>query len=593
MNILAFFQIANKRLICVVVVLIFLALTICFRLVQLHIFKHDFLSNQGDQRALREHPIPAHRGMILDRHGDPLAVSTPVVSICANPRKLINSEPEHLELLAEYVGIDFDHFSARLEKNAKRNFMYIKRRMAPSDAQGVLDLNIPGVFDRQEYRRYYPSAEISAQIIGFTNIDDRGQEGVELAMDNVLGGVSGKRQVIRDLKERIVQDVGVVKAAKPGKDIQLTIDTRIQYLAYRELKAAVSAHKAAAGSVVVLDVQSGDILAMVNQPSYNPNLRSLLDRNAVRNRAMLDQIEPGSTIKPFTMAAALSSPKFDINTLVDTSPGYLKIGEHVVKDDRNLGLVDLKTIIKKSSNIGVAKLALNMGPGHLHDTLSSVGFGHMTESGFPGEGAGVMPLDLDTQRIKRTTVSYGYGLSVTPIQLAKAYLILANGGKSQTVSIVRNQDEQEANSQVTQQVLAPEVTSHINDMLVSVVHDNGGTGKRARVPGYTVAGKTGTVHKVGKTGYQVDNYRSLFAGYAPANNPRIVTIVVIDEPNGKEHYGGLVAAPIFSRVVSGVLRLLNVPPERAITHKVQPTAANSKPNVGFVGSALSQVHSGE
>ena len=543
-------------------------LIILGRLFQLHVLDADFLLSQGDARTLRSETLVAHRGMLTDRYGEPLAVSTPVTTLWADPRVV---PEEDISRLALALDVAPSALQKKFSTHSHKAFMYLKRHMVPSRADAVLGLNIKGVHGQNEYRRYYPAAEVTAQLLGFTDIDDKGQEGIELAYDKWLKGIPGKRRFLKDRRGRVVKDLGVVESAKSGNDLALTLDLRIQYLAYRELKAAVKAHKANSGTIVVLDVKTGGVLAVVNSPSFNPNARRSQALKYMRNRAITDQFEPGSTVKPLTVAAALESGHYTAESMINTSPGHLRIQGKTIRDHRNYGEINLKTIITKSSNVGVSKIALELEPEYIRDTFFNFGFGQDTGTAFPGEGFGLLPSKPKWRRVERATLSYGYGLSVTAMQLSQAYLTLATNGIRRPISLIAK-DQYDDGPRVISEKNARDVIK----MLETVVHTRGGTGSRAGVKGYRVGGKTGTVHKVGPNGYQDDKYRSLFAGLAPINDPQIVAVVVIDSPKGREYYGGEVAAPIFSRVVGGALRLLNIAPDDL----PGPTVSKSSDSLG-------------
>ena len=525
-----------------------------WRAVDLHVLNRDFLQGHGDTRALRTVEIPAHRGMITDRNGEPLAISTPVSSIWATPRKVMASGTD-LAPLARSLEIPVDELKRELQDRAGRDFVYLKRQIEPSLAGKMMSLDIPGISMVREDRRYYPSGEISAHVIGFTNIDDIGQEGIELAYDDWLRGKPGSKKVLQDRLGRIVADVESIRTAEPGKNLELSIDQRIQYLAYRELKAAVSTHKARSGALVILDARTGEVLAMVGQPSYNPNNRNGLKGEYFRNRVVTDVFEPGSTIKAFIIAAALESGQYTPDTMIDTRPGYFKVGNHTIRDHNNYGVIDVATVIQKSSNVGASKIALSLEPSKLWDTLTSVGFGITSGSGFPGEASGYLAPSNNWSEVELATIAFGYGISVTLMQLAQAYMVLATDGMMLPVSFVKS-----TQPPVGKRVMPADIASQLRDMLAAVVQKEG-TGQRAAVAGYSVAGKTGTIHKAESGGYSENRYLSLFAGMAPVKDPRLVMVVMIDEPRGEEYYGGQVAAPVFSKVMAGTLRLLDIAPD--------------------------------
>ncbi|MBK1672544.1 cell division protein [Ectothiorhodospira shaposhnikovii] len=525
------------------------------RAVDLQVLQQDFLQGQGDARHLRVVSLPAHRGMILDRHGEPMAVSTPVDSVWANPRETLQYPDHQLLDLARLLDMNPRELHQRLLERAEREFVYLRRHVTPDVGRQVMAMGIPGVALQREYRRYYPMGEVSAHVLGFTNIDDRGQEGLELAYNTWLTGEPGAKRVVRDRLGRVIRDVENIRPARPGQDLVLTIDQRLQYLAYRELKAAVQAHGALAGSAVIMDARNGDILAMVNQPSYNPNNRGTLRGESARNRAVTDLIEPGSTIKPFTVAAALESGQFQKESLLQTSPGRMRVGRHTVTDIRNYGLIDLTTLISKSSNVGASQLALAIEPQQLWETFYRAGFGRGTGSGFPGEAGGNLRDFFHWRDVERATMGFGYGLSVTPLQLAQAYAAIANEGIMYTPRLVVSDAPREA-----YRVMSADAARDLVHML-EVAVSREGTGIRAAVEGYRVAGKTGTARKLVDGGYARGRYLSLFAGMAPASDPRLVMVVIIDEPGGDQYYGGQVAAPIFSGVMRGALRLMDIPPD--------------------------------
>ncbi len=524
------------------------------RAVELQLFDRAFLQGQGQARYLRTLAIPAHRGMILDRRGEPLAVSTPVDSVWANPRVLL-AQPRYLVPLAEVLEMTPRRLSRLVHAHSRKAFLYLARHVPPTVAQRVRALKAPGVYLQREYARYYPTAEVSAQLLGITDIDDSGQEGLELAYDRWLHGEPGAMRVLRDGRHHLIRKLAQLRAPRPGRDLVLSIDRRIQYLAYRELKRAVRARRARGGSAVVLDVRSGEVLAMVNQPSCNPNDRRHLRRGALRNRAITDLFEPGSTMKPFTIAAALESGRYSPHTPIDTAPGFLRVGRATIRDDRNFGALDVTGVIRKSSNVGATKIALSLPPRRMWNLLTAVGFGRATDSGFPGEAAGILRPYDQWHRLDQATIAFGYGLSVTPLQLARAYATLAAGGLQRPVSLLR-QDRPPAGERVI-----PAAVARAVDRMLEEVVTPAGTAPAAAVAGYRVAGKTGTVHKSIAGGYSEDHYVAVFAGFAPASRPVLVTVVMIDDPRRGSYYGGKVAAPVFSRIMAGALRVLNVEPD--------------------------------
>jgi len=531
------------------------------RALDLHIFSKAFLQDEGAARHLRTVTLSAHRGMITDRHGEALAISTPVDSVWVNPQEFEVAKARWPQL-AKTLEVSTASIASTVNNRTDREFVYIKRRINPSLADEVKALDIPGVYLQREYRRYYPAGEVTGHILGFTNVDDNGQEGLELEYNDWLSGHNGSKRVIKDRLGHIVEDVERVKAPVPGKDLVLSIDRRIQYLAYRELKAAVQAQGAKAGAAVVLDARTAEVLAMVNQPSFNPNNRSDLHGKYVRNRAVTDVFEPGSTIKPFTIAAALKSGRYKPGSFVDTSPGFYTLDGHLVRDVRNYGRIDLSTVIQKSSNVGASRIALTLPPGEFWENFALVGFGAPTGSGFPGESRGMLHDYGSWSSFEQATMAFGYGLSVTPLQLAHAYTVLANDGRLRPISFTKITREQ-ADEQAGDPVFSLKTIKAVRAMMEKVVSVEG-TARRARIAGYSVAGKTGTVKKTaanGEGGYSDDRYIAVFAGMVPASDPRLVMVVMIDEPSRGQYYGGLVAAPVFARVMSGALRLLDIPPD--------------------------------
>lgn len=530
-------------------------LLLAARIVTLHVVDRPFLQGQGDARTLRTESLTAHRGMITDRNGEPLAVSTPVVTLWANPQEVPDDRIQRL-MLAQALGMSLEDLDARLERFAEREFMFLRRQLTPAAAQQVLQLRLPGVYAQHEYKRYYPAGEVAAQLLGVTNVDDLGQEGVELAYQPYLAGTPGQRRVLKDRRGRLVRDLAVLREAQPGGELTLSIDQRLQYMAYRELKAAVAEHDADGGVVVMMDARTGEVLAMANQPSYNPNNRAGLDPRGLRNQAIVDVFEPGSVMKPLAMAAIMESGLFDSNVVVDTSPGWMRIDRFTIRDIRNYGKLDLAGILEKSSNIGMSKLVLALDDPLVPDLYRRLGFGQSPETGFPGEAVGHMPAPVRWSRSQWAALSYGYGLSSSALQLASAYTALANDGVRMAPSLLKL-DETPSGTPTIDPGVAREL---LRIMEQSVQPDTGA--RRAMVPGYRVAGKSGTVRKTGAEGYVQNAYRSLFAGIAPVSDPRIVTIVMIDHPREGGYFGGAVAAPVFSRVTGGALRLLDVPPDQ-------------------------------
>lgn len=571
------------RRLAVVLILVLAFAGLMWRAIDLQLNHKDFLQTEGNARYLRVMKVSAHRGKILDRNGYPLAISTPVDSVWANPGEL-RSRGVNFNRLVKLLGLDGRQLKREIQARKDREFIFLKRQLDPALAARVMALGIEGVYLQREYRRYYPMGEVAAHVVGFTNVDDMGQEGIELTFDELLRGESGSKRVLRDRIGQIVADVERIRAPKSGQDLVLSIDKRIQYLAYRRLLAAVKHNRARAGSAVVLDARTGEVLAMVNQPSYNPNNRSDRVGSRFRNRAVTDVFEPGSTTKPFTIAAALGSGRFNTESVVDTAPGQINVGKYVVKDSRNHGKIDLGTIVKKSSNVGASKIALALPSENLWQTFSRFGFGQVTGGGFPGEAEGVFTHYFDWADVHKATLSYGYGISVTALQLARAYAAIANEGRLPRVTF-----EAVKGIPPAPRVISEDVALKLRRMLEAVV-SSGGTGTRARLDGYRVAGKTGTVRKVTPGGYSEDRYVALFAGFAPMSAPRIVTVVVIDEPGAGDYYGGEVAAPVFADITEGALRLLGVAPDdRSLPLRYASAALPSRSVIDRIQSALAQM----
>lgn len=531
------------------------AALLVWRAVCLQVLDKDFLLSQVQARHLRVVTLPAHRGMIQDRNGEPLAISTPVESVWVNPQELAD-EQQRIPELTRLLSLNNASVQRLLASRADREFIYLRRHIDPATAVKVEALGIPGVYLQREYRRYYPDGEVTAHVVGFTNIDDAGQEGLELAYDDWLAGEPGAKRVIKDGRSHIIEDVESISRPRPGKDLRLSIDRRIQYLAYRELLAVMQEQKARAASAVVLDVKSGEVLAMVNQPSFNPNNRQNLRSSDMRNRAVTDVFEPGSTMKPFVVAVALASGRYQPHTpIISTSPGWLRVGVNTVRDVHDYGDLDVTGVIRKSSNVGISKIALSLPAEDIWTQLSDVGFGTQTFSGFPGEASGLLPHYSGWNAIETATLAFGYGVSVTPLQLAQAYAVLASGGIRRSISFLHDVRAVEEH-----RIMPAAITRQIRAMLEEAAGPDG-TAPAARVPGYRVAGKTGTVHKSEAGGYSDSKYLAVFAGMAPASDPRVVMVVMVDEPGAGKYYGGQVAAPVFSRVMAGALRLLAVPPD--------------------------------
>lgn len=533
---------------------------------------HKFLQNQGEKRAVRTAEIPAYRGVITDRRGEPLAVSTPVVSVWVNPQLLKDSS--RLGELAQAVGMELSELQAKLVRYEDKQFMYLLRHQVPADARVILDKRIAGVFGEREYRRFYPAGEVAAQLVGFTNVDGQGIAGLELAYNDWLQGTPGKKKYIKDLHGEVVRDIGVLQPAQPGKGLALSIDLRLQFLQHRELQRAVTALGAESGSVVTLDSHTGEVLAMVNYPVYNPNGHKGGDAQSMRNRAMTDVYEPGSTMKSFTLVAALESGRYTPETMINTSPGRIRVGAKTYVDPRSYGDISLTRVLQKSSQVGITKILLDLGHEPIWEVFDRFGIGHAPGTGFPGESAGSLPNRPRWYLSEKVSLAFGYGITAAPLQLASAYSVFANDGVQQPVSLLALEGEVPAGKRV--------ISSDIAQKLVTMLHavtNEDGTARKARVPGYQVGGKTGTVHKVGIGGYQAKKYVALFAGIAPIDRPRIVTVVVINDPKGEVYGGGAAAAPVFSEMLGSTLRILNVPPTE-LTSEVGTTEATAKPAPG-------------
>ncbi len=527
------------------------------RAFDVQVVNSDFYLQQGQARSLREIPIPTSRGMITDRNGEPLAVSTPVESVWANPKQVLDN-PGRIPELAEALGVPVDVLTRKLSQRANKEFLYLKRRISPEQARRILAHDIPGVFSQREFRRFYPQGEAMAHVLGFTNVDDRGQEGLELSFDHILAGKPGSKRVIRDGQGRIVENVDLIRAAEPGQDLTLTIDRRIQYLAWRELRNQLVKTGATSGSAVILDVATGEVLAMVNLPSFNPNAAALGTMDTHRNRAVTDVFEPGSTMKPITVAAALNARIVTPGTPIDLNPGWMALDrKYTIRDHSNYGVQTVTGIITKSSNIGAAKLAARMDDKYFYEFIRQFGYGQKPGSGFPGESAGVLvaPGSPGWYGTTKATMSYGYGLSATPLQIAMVYAALGNGGKLIRPTFVKGERHE------PKQVLDPQIAHEVLKMMQTVT-ETGGTARQAAILGYHVAGKTGTARKFSETGGYTRRYLSYFAGVVPVQNPRFSMVVVINDPDPERGYfGGLVSAPVFRNVMDGALRLMDVPPD--------------------------------
>lgn len=547
------------RLLVVSSFFVLLLAALIWRMLDLTVLHRQFLKGQGDARSLRVMDIPAYRGMITDRNGVPIAVSTPVQSVWVNPKEFAPTS-QQLAALAKLLSTSPKALQARVKQAATREFLYLKRQLPPALASQISELKIPGINFQQEFKRYYPEAESTAQLLGFTNIDDVGIEGLELAYQDWLMGVPGKKQVVKDRTGHIIEESGILKEPRPGHDLVLSIDRRIQYLAYHELKNTLEKFAAKSGSVVVVDTQTGEILATANYPSYNPNARGRYTRDSYRNKAITDTFEPGSVIKPFSIASALGTGLFTSSTIIDTRPSWMIVHGHTVRDIHNYGVLDVTGVLQHSSNVGVTKMILASPPEQLIGLLQRCGFGQRTESGYPGEGEGSIVKAKDANPFVLATLSFGYGMSVSALQLAKGYMTFANRGKTMPVTLLHS-DTHPAPERVMDEKTADQVMA-----MLEAVLGNEGTGKLARIPGYRVAGKTGTSRiAAGKKGYAANRHIASFVGIAPASNPRLAVVVVIHEPTKNSYYGAAVAAPLFALVMSNSLRFMDVLPDKTIT----------------------------
>lgn len=531
------------------------------RAVDLQIFNKSFLQQQAQRQHVAEVAVPAYRGQIKDRHGEPLAISTPVQSVWANPRQINSEEAGEIRKIGRLLDLPERRLRALLNNQSGRRFMYLKRRVGPAVAAEINALKVDGIHFEKEFKRFYPAGEVSGHLVGFTNIDDIGQEGMERAYETSLRGRPGKKHVIKDGKGQIIKDVENITEPVAGQDLTLTIDQRIQYLAYRELQAAFVQHQAHAASLVVLDAKTGEVLAAVNQPAFNPNSRKGLNGRFYRNRAMMDVFEPGSTVKPFVIAAALDGGYVEVNEEIETH-GFFRVGRNLVRDVHNYGTLDLTHVLKKSSNVAVSKIALRMPPEYFWTTYRKLGFGTAAGVGFPGEASGALQDFQQWSSFEQATMSFGYGLSMSLLQLAKAYTALADDGIVHSVTLLQRDEDYEA-----RRVFSAATAKRIREMLEHVVKKDG-TAYRARVDGYRVAGKTGTVKKATAGGYADKRYLAVFVGLAPVSDPRFVIAVMVDEPNAGDYYGGLVAAPVFAKVMAGALRVYGVAPDQEDTMPV-------------------------
>lgn len=541
----------RARLVVLLLLVAFGALVL--RAFYLQVVNNDFLQEKGESRYRRDVEVFASRGKVTDRNGDVLAVSTPMQSIWAftDTAKLSADE---LRQLSALLSMNPRELGKKLASD--KNFVYLKRQVPPDIAAQVAALKLKGIHQDREYRRYYPTGEMTAHIVGFTGVDDKGLEGVELAYQSSLLGRPGVRSIIKDNRGRIVEDVGSMKPPQDGKDVVLALDAKIQYLAYSSLKQAMAEHKAKAGSVVVMDARTGEVLALANWPTYNPNSREHLTGAQLRNRAVTDSFEPGSTMKPFTIALALEKEKVRPSTQINCAPGRLTIGSATISDAHAYGMLTVSQVIQKSSNVGTSKIALGFKPQEMWDMFDALGFGRSPKLGFPGEIPGRLRAAKNWVPIEQATMSYGHGISVSLIQIARAYSVFARDGDLIPASLVRVDPGVPVEST---RIFSPETAKSVRLML-ELAASKEGTAPQAQVPGYRVGGKTGTAYKV-ENGVYARKYVASFVGVAPISDPRLIVAVMIDEPGAGKHYGGEVAAPVFSRITGGALRTLGVLPD--------------------------------
>ncbi len=530
------------------------AVSVLGRAFYLQVVENDFLTREGNKRQVRTVALQANRGAVRDRNGEPLALSAPVDSIWVVPSDLLDAPP-YVVAMSKLLGVSSRELEGFLRERSDRQFVYLKRQIDPDEAKRFIALGAPGVFSQREYRRYYPAGEVAAHVVGFCDIDGKGQEGIEAAQDAAMRGTPGSRRVIRDRAGHVIEDTDDYTQAQPGQDVNLTLDLRLQYLAYRELKSAVESNQAKGGLIVVADARSGDILALASQPGYNPNRADDRDSAGLRNRAVVDSFEPGSTIKPLLISQALETHAIPADIHIDTGPGFFKVGALTVHDVHPEGDIDLSLLLAKSSNVGAAKVGLIMGPESVWTGYQKFGIGEAVGSGLPGEASGVLRKYSDWGQIATATASYGYGLTVNALQLVRAYTGIANGGLMPALSILRRDHEIPAQRVISEQ------TARTMRLLLEGVVNKGGSGVRGMVPGYRVAGKTGTVRKNANGSYIEGHHQAVFIGMLPAEHPRLVSLVMIDDPSGDDYYGGAVSAPVFARVMAGAARLLQIPPD--------------------------------
>lgn len=542
------------RLLLVSFFFVLILSVLLWRLYSLIIVDRQFLLEQGQARSLRIVDIPAYRGMIVDRQGSPLAVSTPVKSIWVNPKTFAPDEHQ-LKDLSKILDMPQGTLSKRLKQSRGREFIYLKRQLTPYVAKKIDKLNIPGVNFQEEFKRYYPESESTAQLIGFTNIDDTGIEGLELAFDQWLDGVVGKKRVVKDRLGRITDELNFIREPRPGNLLQISIDKRIQYAAYHELQKTVEEFGAKSGTAIVLEAKTGEVLAVANAPSFNPNARERYGVERYRNKAFTDTFEPGSVVKPLSVASALESGLYKPGTEIDTRPSWMMIGGHAIRDVHNYGVLDVTGVLQHSSNIGVTKMVLSSPAEQLIQMYIKSGYSFRTASGYPGESTGEITSASQATPFVLATMAFGYGLSVTPIQLAQSYMPFANNGKLLSLSLLHRAEKPEESA-----VMSAKTAQQVLTMMETVVKPNG-TGKLARIPGYRVAGKTGTARIAGNNGYESSRHIASFVGIAPASDPRLIVAVVINEPKRVSYYGGAAAAPLFAKIMGAALRILDISPD--------------------------------
>ena len=542
---------------------------------------YEFLQGKVSEKMVRREDIPAYRGVITDRHGEPLAISSPVVNLTSDPSLVDVSHPKFSQL-AEYLSVSSSSLRLRFSEKSHKKYLRLERHMEPALAEKILALKIPGIYDTKTYKRFYPAGEVVSQLIGITNLEDKGQEGIELAFDHILAGVPGRKKILQDRRGSVIEKLAVERNAKPGRTIALSIDMRLQHKAYTDLKAAVLKHKANSGSVVILDVRTGEVLAMANQPSYNPNDRRKLSswdlNKRMRNRAILDVFEPGSTVKPFTVLAAMENGKIFSNSVIDTNPGYIQVDRKKIVDHHNFGKISLAELLKKSSNVGAIKLGLAVDPGDMHDLFTRVGFGKIVGTGFRGERSGMLPFHKKSMKIERANFSIGYSLNASALQIAQAYAVIASDGIKKPITLLRIDEAPEG-----EQVVDAKLVAKVRGMMTGATR-SGGTAVKAAINTYNVAGKTGTAHKTAVGGYHDKRYVAMFAGIVPAEKPRLVTVVIINDPKAGEHYGGLVAGPIYSSITERALRVLRVAPN--MTRDNSAVALNVEPDLIKSGGGI-------